>query len=130
MTKPEAYLTLQPDGTGRGGHRWEQTFAAWRSVPERVFEWTTEPEAFLPKATTDAVAHLERILADEWAHRLTDIEILRADQHADYFTRRDVVILAECRAIVLRHPNPFPTIELFRFPHPRRWWQNRKRAAA
>lgn len=110
--KPEAAFTLEPDGTvtERRPHRWEQTLAAWSRCTHAAM---LEGDGVLDHAKEHALVTLDRIVAENIAYPIGPVELMVADQHADLFTRRDVVVLAEVRALILKHPNPFPELELF-----------------
>lgn len=89
--------------------RWDATLAVWREAPAlvtsnpRALQWTAD------RVTEDLIALVRR----EMAHPLAGHEIRVADTHADFFVRGRVVVLAEVRALMLRHPTVFPRLVLF-----------------
>lgn len=92
---------------------WEVTLGAWRELDGIDLVAGPPHTISLKIAAIEVALELEARLADGGAVALTPIETRVSDQHADHFIRNRVVVLGECRALVLRHPSPFPRIALF-----------------
>lgn len=92
---------------------WIRTFAAWApAVPD--------DERSILAGYTAAAGRLDEILEDEGAEALGPIDF-RAVENRPIFDDPELdaprlVLLAEVRAIILRHPNPFPELRLVRWP--------------
>lgn len=94
--------------------KWIQTVAAWAPLEARQIP---TPKTFV------VLGRLELELEKLGAVPITKTSLAYVRRsgpyplHVDGVTYRDAeaAILAECRAIVLRFPNPFPTIRLFRW---------------
>lgn len=83
---------------------WCRTFAAWRRA-----------------ATGAQVEHAQRAALDHALLEMTaagavpigPVRLSRTDQHDLWSPGPQIVVLAEIRGLVLRHPNPFPRFDLF-----------------
>jgi hypothetical protein len=101
---------------------WIRTLAVWREVPRLQIEVAAGPvvQWVADRATEDLIVAVRR----EMAHPLAGHVVSVVDSHADFFTAGRVVVLAEVRALVLRHPPIFPPLVLFpRVARLHAWWR-------
>lgn len=67
------------------------------------------------QAQREACKRLQAILATEGATPLDPVNLQMSQEMAFYREDGRIAVLAECRAIVLRHPNPMPWFRPFRW---------------
>lgn len=98
---------------------WIRTFATW--VPVRDLE----DDGRIVAGYLAAANRLGLVLEDAGAEALGPIDFKATTVHAAVADDPDLgsppaVLLAEVRAIILRNPNPFPTLRIFSWPWRRR----------
>ena len=84
---------------------WRRTFVASTAMPR---------DGLSVESVGALHDRLRRELAEAGAVPIDGVTLV-SDGNADFFIRREVAVLAEVRALVLRHPNPFPRLRLFRW---------------
>lgn len=96
---------------------WIRRFAAWAPADP-------DDERSILAGYTAAANRLDNELKSVGAEALGPIDFQASENHAVFgdpdLDSPRLALRAEVRAIVLRNPNPFPTLRFFRWPWSRR----------
>jgi hypothetical protein len=99
---------------------WQRTYACWRRLSRAAIE--DAPANVLDLTWQSMVGDLRRILweagwsaSDLMRPLAPTIDIRMTTDHADFFVRDTVALLAEARALELLHPYPLPDLRPFRW---------------
>ena len=85
--------------------RWRERFGAWAPDPE--------PGATTAGAVLHAAALLDEVLARQGAIELGPRSFFWTMERASFFERGWGAVVVDVEGLILRHPSPFPELDLF-----------------